>query len=85
MDVASILAKKRQDMSAFEVRAHAQRAAEHPKVFTEITLEYVVTGRGVDPAAVERAVQLSEETYCAAQAMLRPHVRIARKITILPA
>ena len=85
MDVASILAKKRLDVRAFEVRVHAERAAEHPKVFTDVTLEYLVTGRDIDPAAVERAVQLSEETYCAAQAMLRPRVRMSRKITLIPA
>ncbi len=70
MDVISILKKKRQDVTAFEVRVHAERAQEHPRVFTQIKVEYLVTGRHVDPAAVERAMELSKTTYCPAQAML---------------
>jgi putative redox protein len=70
MDVISILKKKRQDVTAFEVRVHAERAQETPRVFTQIKVEYLVTGHHVDPAAVERAMELSKTTYCPAQAML---------------
>lgn len=70
MDVISILRKKRQDVTAFEVKVHGERAEDHPKVFTSFTIEYIVSGRGIDPAAVERAIQLSAERYCPAQAML---------------
>jgi putative redox protein len=83
MDVISILEKKRQPVSAFEVRVHADQAAEHPRVFTKALIEYVVTGKGVDREAVERAVGLSETKYCPAQAMLRAAVQIASKITIV--
>ena len=71
MDVISILRKKRQEITAFEVKVDAPRAKEHPHVFTEMTVTYVLRGRGIDAAAVERAMQLSEEKYCPAQAMLR--------------
>lgn len=70
MDVVSILAKKRQDLTAFEVLAHLDRAEEHPKVFTRAAITYRVTGRGVDEAAVLRAIELSFTKYCSAQAML---------------
>lgn len=70
MDVISILRKKRQQVSGLEVKAHAKNAETYPKVFTNIALEYIVTGREVDPSAVERAIQLSAERYCPAQAML---------------
>jgi len=70
MDVMSILKKKRQDVTAFEIRIHADQAQEHPRVFTHIKIEYLVTGHGVEPAAVERAIELSKTTYCPAQAML---------------
>jgi putative redox protein len=82
MDVVSILQKKRHDVTAFEVRAHAEQATEHPRVFTRIVVEYVVTGRGIDRASVERAVELSETKYCSAQAMLRKSTTIERTITI---
>jgi len=70
MDVISILQKKRQAFTGLKVEATAQRAEEHPKVYTRIHLEFVVTGEGVDPAAVERSIELSQTKYCPASAML---------------
>jgi len=70
MDVISILSKKRQQVTAFEVRVHADRASEHPKVFTHAVIEYHVTGHQVDEAAVVRAIELSATRYCPAQGML---------------
>lgn len=83
MDVISILEKKRQPVAAFEVRVHADLAAEHPRVFTKVLIEYVVSGAGVEREAVERAVALSETKYCSAQAMLRKAAPIESKITIV--
>jgi putative redox protein len=85
MDVISILEKKRQDVTKFEVVLHADRAHEHPKVFTDITIEYVVTGHNVDPEAVKRSVELSEEKYCSVSGMLRKATTIRSKITIIEA
>lgn len=70
MDVISILSKKRQPVSSFEVKVHAERASEHPKVFTSAVIEYHVTGQHIDEAAVLRAIELSAQRYCPAQAML---------------
>jgi putative redox protein len=70
MDVISILRKKRQDVTDFEVRVDADRAEEHPKVFTRATVNYLVTGHDVDEKAVLRAIELTAESYCPAQAML---------------
>lgn len=70
MDVISILRKKRQDVTALEVKVHGERVDEHPKVITSFIIEYAVSGREIDPAAVERAIALSAERYCPAQAML---------------
>ena len=70
MDVISILRKKRQDVTGFEVKVDAKRADEHPKVFTSATIEYHVTGNDVDEKAVIRAIELSAVRYCPAQAML---------------
>lgn len=83
MDVISILKKKRQDVSAFEVKVHAVRATVDPKIFTEMEIEYVVTGKAIDPQAVERAVELSETKYCSAQAMLSKAAKIGHVITIV--
>jgi len=82
MDTMSILQKKRQDITAFEVQVHTERAAEHPKVFTNIVVEYLVVGHNVDPAAVERAIELSATKYCPAQAMLVKACKIEHKYSI---
>src|SRR5438132_2535475 len=64
MDVITILRKKRQDVTAYEVHVTGIRAEEHPMVFVEITVEHIVTGHNVQPEAVARAIQLSEQQYC---------------------
>ena len=84
-DVISILQKKQQQVVEFEVNIVAIRAAEHPKVFTEIDLEYVVTGRGIDPKAVERAIELSLTKYCSVNKMLEHTVKINHRQRIVEA
>lgn len=70
MDVISILRKKRQHVTGYEVHVKGARAEENPMVFVEITVEHVVTGHSIQPDAVERAIELSERRYCGAGAML---------------
>ena len=70
MDVISILQKKRQEVTSFEVKVDAARANEHPKVFTSAVIRYVITGKNIDEAALTRAIELSAVKYCPAQAML---------------
>jgi putative redox protein len=82
MDTISILKKKQQVVTAFEVRVHATRATEFPKVFTHIILEYIVEGHNIDPKAVERSIELSQTKYCPAQAMLSKVVTIEHQISI---
>ena len=82
MDVVSILSKKRQELTLFEVLVHADRAEDHPKVFTHIVIEYVVSGNNLSEEAVKRAVQLSEEKYCPAQAMFKEIMPMELKISI---
>ncbi|MCA9865694.1 MAG: OsmC family protein [Anaerolineales bacterium] len=83
MDVVSILRKKRQNLTGFEIRVHGDRATDHPKVFTDFELEYIVHGVNIDPAAVERAIQLSTENYCSAHAMLEKAAHIRTRYTII--
>lgn len=83
MDVISILEKKRQNVKNFEVRVHGERAADHPKVYTSIQVEYVVTGEQIDRSAVERAVDLSVGKYCSVSAMLAKTAVIEHVITVV--
>ncbi|HJN40973.1 MAG: OsmC family protein [Anaerolineales bacterium] len=71
MDVISILQKKRQQVTGFEVRVQAKKTEEHPRVFTTASLEYIVTGDEVRVDAVARAVELSKTKYCSVYAMLK--------------
>jgi len=70
MDVISILQKKKQAVTDFQVQIHAQRVDEHPKVISSAVIEYLISGKDVEEAAVLRAIELSAEKYCPAQAML---------------
>lgn len=82
-DVISILQKKQQSVTQFEVYVLGVRSSEHPKVFTEIDLEYVVTGHHVDPKAVERSIELSLTKYCSVNAMLEKSVKINHRYRII--
>jgi putative redox protein len=70
MDVISILGKKRQEISDFQVKVTTERSETHPKVFTNAVIEYHVAGKDLSEKAVTRAMELSADTYCPAQAML---------------
>lgn len=69
-DVVSILKKARQPIINCVAQIEAERADEIPKVFTKIHVHFVVTGSGLNPLQVERAVKLSAEKYCSASIML---------------
>ena len=70
MDVISILQKKRQNVTDFEVKVRTDNADQHPKVFTQAVIEYLVSGHDVDEKAVFRSIELSATRYCPAQSML---------------
>ncbi len=83
MDVIDILRKKRQDVTGFEVRVHGDRAEEHPRYVKHLVIEFLVTGRHLERAAVERSVELSVTKYCSVMASLRNDIEIEHKITIV--
>jgi putative redox protein len=83
MDVISILRKMRQDVTAYEVRVGGPRAQEHPHVFRAMDVEHVVRGRGLNPANVRRAVELSATRYCPASAMLGKAAPLRHRYLVL--
>jgi len=76
MDIISILRKKKQQVTGLEAHVSGAMADEYPHKYTEITIEYVVTGKGVSEEAVKRAVQLSMEKYCSVKATLEGSAKI---------
>jgi putative redox protein len=85
MDVISILRKKRQQVTAYEVRVEGIRADDHPKVFVEISVKHLITGYHLQPEAVARAIELSEQRYCGAGAMLGKVARITQTFHLIEA
>jgi putative redox protein len=82
-DVVSILRKKRQRVTGYEIEVRGVRRDEHPRIYTRIDVIHRVTGRGVDPKAVASAVELSETKYCSVSAMLAATAEIASTIEIV--
>jgi putative redox protein len=82
MDVISILEKKKQDVTNFEVKVHAERAEDYPKVYTRAELVYEVAGHALDEAAVLRAIELSIQKYCPVHAMLSQVFPITQRYVI---
>ena len=70
IDVVHILRKARQAVTGCVVELDGERAPDDPKVFTRIRMHYVVTGKSLAPAQVERAIKLSKDKYCSATIML---------------
>ena len=76
IDVMHILRKSRQAVTDCVVELEAERAPEDPKVFTRIRMRYIVSGRSLQAAQVERAIKLSKEKYCSATIMLAKSAQI---------
>lgn len=81
-DVLLILRKARQEVTGCVVELEAERAAEDPKVFTRIHAHFVITGKNLSRARVERAIALSAEKYCSASIMLGATAQITHDFEI---
>lgn len=81
-DVAAILKKKRVPLQGFDMQINATQAEEHPQVYTDIHIEYVFYGTGINPADLERAIELSTTKYCSVSAMLRASVKLTHSFRI---
>ncbi|UDF37248.1 UNVERIFIED_ORG: OsmC family protein [Shinella sp. XGS7] len=82
-DVVLILKRGRHDVRGCQVQLKAERAEVDPKVFTSIHMHFVVSGKGLNPTAVERAVALSHEKYCSASIMLAKTAQITTSVEIV--
>ena len=83
IDVVTTLKKMRQDLTNCETKLSAERADEHPKVFTEIHIQFIVKGQDLDPKKVEKAITLSAEKYCSASIMLGKTASITHDFEIV--
>ena len=70
MDVVGILAKKRQDVTAYRIEVTGHQRDEYPQVYTEVVMTHEVQGRDLSEAAIRRAIELSALKYCPVNAMI---------------
>lgn len=70
MDVVSIAAKKRQEISLYRVHVEATQRDEYPRILTHVVVTHEVEGPGVEVAAIRRSIELSATKYCPVNAML---------------
>jgi putative redox protein len=83
MDVVAMLKKKRVDLLGMTIKVDGERAAEHPKYFTRIGVEFDLQGNRIREEDVKQAVELSRDKYCSVSAMLKEKAEISYKWNIV--
>ena len=84
-DVISILLKKRQDVTDYNVEIEGTRAEDHPRKFISFHIHHIVHGRNVSEKAVADAIELSDTKYCSVAATVRPTAKITTSYEIIEA
>lgn len=74
MDVVSILKKMRNDIETFDMEIEAERAEDHPKRFTNININYILTGSTLEESKVRKAITLTQEKYCSVSKSLNAEI-----------
>jgi putative redox protein len=82
-DVVLILKRGRHDVRGCSVKLTSERAPADPKVFTRIHMHFIVTGRNIPEAAVERAIDMSHHKYCSASVMLAKTAEITTSFELV--
>jgi len=83
MDIASVLKKKKQNVSGLEINVKGEKAENYPKKFTGIDIEFVIKGKDISDDAVKKAVELSMEKYCSVKATLEGSAKITWSYKII--
>ena len=82
-DVASILSKKRQQVTSYVIEVTGKRRDEYPRSYTSMRVHHILTGKSISAKAVAHAIELSETKYCSVAATLRPTVEIQSTFEII--
>ena len=82
VDIVSILKKQRQNLQNFRVEVRGKRADTYPRIYTDIEIIYHLWGEDLESRLVEKAIQLSEDKYCSASAMLRHSAKVNSRYVI---
>ncbi len=84
MDVVSLLKKMKMEWDSFSLEVEADLTDEHPKMYKDIGIKYILNGDSLDRAKIEKAVRLSQEKYCTVTAMLSKAADISYQIILNP-
>lgn len=82
IDIVGIMRKQRQEVTSLEILVSGERVAEHPRVYDKVHVEYRLKGEDLKEKAVQRAIQLSEDTYCSVGATIKRTARISHNYTL---
>jgi len=83
IDIVTTLTKMRQDLSHLETKINAERATDHPKVFTDIHIQFILKGQNLDEKKVDKAISLSADKYCSASIMLGETATITHDFEVI--
>jgi len=83
IDLGSLFRKMQVDYDRLEIRLSAKRAEEHPKMFTEVEIRYIITGENVDEDKVRKAIGLSMDTYCSVTHMVKKAAKVSYSIAFV--
>jgi len=76
MDTISVLKKKRQPVESLEIKVRGTKAPTDPMRYTDVEIEFVIKGKGVEEDAVKRAIKLSMDKYCSVKATLEQNTKV---------
>ena len=82
-DVVHILRKQRQEIADCVAEINAERAETDPKVFTNIHIHFVISGKNLDPKKVQHAIELSATKYCSASIMIGKTAKITHDFELI--
>jgi putative redox protein len=76
IDVVHILRKMRCDITKFEISADGARKPDPPQYYTSIDMMIHISGEGLTPKKIDRAIALSKEKYCSVYHSLRKDIEV---------
>jgi putative redox protein len=82
IDLLGIMRKQRQELTSLEILVSGERVAEHPRVYKKVNVEFRLKGEGLKEKAVQRAIQLSVDTYCSVGATIKKTAQISHSYTL---
>jgi putative redox protein len=83
VDVATILRKKRQQVTDYRIEVRGHRRDKHPRSYERMEVRHIVTGRNISERSLAQAIELSEQKYCSVAATLRPTAVIVSSYEII--